>query len=345
MSARPELGATRPAREHGSSPYGRPVIKPPVWTPEIPLYFYAGGLAGASAGLGLLSELRGEPGLARRAWSVALAGSVASPALLISDLGVPRRFLHMLRMFKVTSPMSVGSWILAGFGAATAPAAAHALTGGQLGAPGRAAQVAGALLGLPLSTYTAALIANTAVPVWHEARLELPFLFGAGAAASAGAAATALSPVREAQAARRLAVGGAVAELAFDRLMRRRLGAAGLGEAYREGAAKWLDHAATGLTAGGAALIAARGGRSRAFALAGGAVLTGGAIAERWAVFRAGFQSAARPQDTIAPQRARIAGGLSRGAARATPRRPPPSVSSDGHRPGRRPVPPGSPAI
>ena len=112
---------------------------------------------------------------------------MVSPALLISDLGVPRRFLHMLHLFKVTSPMSVGSWILAAFGASTAPAALNSFGGGRLGAAGRGAQVASALLGLPLSSYTAALIADTAVPAWHEARRELPFLFAAGAAATAHA--------------------------------------------------------------------------------------------------------------------------------------------------------------
>ena len=103
----------------------RPVIKPPVWKPEIPFYFYAGRLAGGSAGLALLAELRGETALAGRTCMVAAAGSVASPAPLISDLGMPRQFLHMLRMFKITSPMSVGAWILAGFVAATAPATLH----------------------------------------------------------------------------------------------------------------------------------------------------------------------------------------------------------------------------
>ena len=102
------------ASERAASYYGRPVIKEPVWTPEIPVYFFTGGLAGASAGLGVLAELRGNEVLARRAWAVALAGVAVSPVLLISDLGVPTRFLNMLRMFKVTSPMSVGSWILAG---------------------------------------------------------------------------------------------------------------------------------------------------------------------------------------------------------------------------------------
>lgn len=337
---RPELGAAHLPTEDGR----HPVIKPPVWTPEVPLYFYAGGLAGASAGVGLLCELRGEHAPARRAWSVALAGSVASPVLLISDLGVPARFLNMLRMFKVTSPMSVGSWILAGFGAATASAAVHSLSGGRLGTLGRASQIAAGALGLPLSSYTAALIANTAVPVWHEARLELPFLFTASAAASAGAALTVLSPVDEAQAARRLAVGGALVELATAQLMERRLAARDLAAAYHEGAVKPLNRAAAALTAAGAALIAARGRRSRPAAVAGGALVTAGALAERFTVFRAGSESAKRPQDTVGPQRERIRSGLARGAARALSRRAVPAVSADGA-PGRRPVPPGSPAV
>src|SRR5947209_5691837 len=123
MSAAPPLAREEPFY------YGRPIIKEPVWTPEIPWYFFAGGLAGASAGLGYLCEVRGSPLLAKRAWGIALLGIVASPALLISDLGKPARFLNMLRMFKVTSPMSVGSWLLAGSGAATGVAALNAYTG------------------------------------------------------------------------------------------------------------------------------------------------------------------------------------------------------------------------
>jgi hypothetical protein len=296
--------------------------------------------------------------LARRAWAAALGGLGVSPALLISDLGVPRRFLNMLRLFKVTSPMSVGSWVLAAFGTATAPAALHALTGGRLGRLGRTAQVGSALLGLPLSSYTGALVANTAVPAWHHARVELPFLFCAGAAASAGAAAAVLAPVREAQAARRLAVGGAVAEIAIAQAMERRLGAAGVGDAYHEGTTKHLNHAATALTLTGAAVIAAAGRRSRAAAVAGGLLVSAGALAERWTVFQAGRRSAKRPQDTVDPQRARIERGESPGAARRAPRfaaRAPaaadaglamaPPGTADGARPGERPVTPGSPAI
>src|SRR3954451_5159575 len=191
--------------------YGRPVIKEPVWKPEIPWYFFTGGLAGASAGLAFLAELARDDELARRTWAVSLAGVTASPALLIADLGVPSRFLNMLRMFKVTSPMSVGAWNLAASGATTTVAAASALTG-LFPRAGAAAKASSALLGLPLSTYTAALIAQTAVPVWHEARVDLPFVFAAGAAMSAGAASTIAAPPRHAGPARRLAVLGAAAE-------------------------------------------------------------------------------------------------------------------------------------
>ncbi|WP_157592505.1 polysulfide reductase NrfD [Solirubrobacter soli] len=327
---RPELV---PAQE-------RPIIKPPVWTPEIPLYFYVGGLAGGSAGFGLLSGLRGEDAIARRAWGLALAGSAVSPALLISDLGVPSRFLNMLRMVKVTSPMSIGSWVLAGFGTATAPAALHAFTRGRLGAFGTAAQVTSGLLGLPLSAYTAALIANTAVPVWREARAELPFVFCGGAAASAGAALTLLSPVEEASAARRLAIGGAAVEVLVAQVMERRLRALGVGAPYKRSA---VHSAAKALTLAGAAMIAARGARSRGAAITGGALVSAGALTERWAIFRAGTHSAQRPRDTVIPQRERIRSGLSRGAARSGARRAAPE-STDGT-PGRRSAGYGSPAF
>ena len=296
-----------------SSYYGQPVIKEPVWTPEIPIYFFTGGLAGASAGLAQLAELRGNDELARRAWAAALAGVAASPLLLISDLGKPARFLNMLRMFKVTSPMSVGSWILSASGATTAVAATRAWTG-LFPRTGRAAGGAAAALGLPLSTYTAALIANTAVPVWHEARSTLPLVFASGAAASAGAVAVAATPERHAAPARRLALGAAVAELATVELMERRLGK--LGEPYRQGAAGRLSKLGKALTLAGAAVVAARAGRSRAAAVTGGALLAAGGLAERFGIFRAGFQSAADPAYVVGPQRERVAGGEARGAAR-----------------------------
>ena len=101
---------------------------------------------------------------------------------------MPERFLNMLRVFKPTSPMSVGSWLLAATGAAQTVATATELSG-RLPRLGAGAQVCAGLSGPALATYTAALLSDTAVPVWHEARRELPALFAASSCASAGAAA------------------------------------------------------------------------------------------------------------------------------------------------------------
>jgi hypothetical protein len=310
-SAGPAQSQVQPPRSRDSY-YGQPVIKEPVWTPEIPWYFFFGGLAGASGTFALLTGPR-HPRLARRAWLTAFAGIAVSPALLISDLGRPERFLNMLRMFKITSPMSVGSWVLAASGGATSGAVLYELTG-RFPRLGRLSRLLAGALGPPLATYTGALIAQTSVPVWHEARRELPALFGAGAAVSAGAAAAALSPVDEAEPARRLAMIGAAAELGLVAWMEHRLDE--LGEPYHEGAAGTYGQLARGLTAAGAMALAGPGRRWRAAAVAGSAMLLAGAVSERWSVFKAGFASASDPKYTVAPQRERIRRGEGHGASR-----------------------------
>jgi hypothetical protein len=300
-------------RAEPRSYYGRPVIKEPIWTWEIPVYFFAGGLAGASAGLAWASELTGNRVLARRAWLASLVGVGVSPVLLISDLGRPERFLNMLRVFKVTSPMSVGSWVLS----LVAPSVAVSAANSWLGLfPGlaRAAKPTAAVAGLPLATYTAALIANTSVPVWSEARLMLPFLFAGGSAASAGSAATLLTPAKHAAAARALAVGGAIAELGATRAMEQKLG--DLGTPYHEGPAGTFSRVAQFLTGAGGMVLAGWGRRRRGAAVAGAGAVLAGALLERWAVYKAGFQSAADPKYTVGPQRRRIEGGETRGASR-----------------------------
>jgi hypothetical protein len=297
--------------------HGQPVIKEPIWTWEIPCYFYTGGLAGASAGLAYLAEARGNDVLARRAWAAALAGGTLSPLLLSSDLGKPLRALNMFRMFKVTSPMSVGSWILLASGNAIGIATANAWLG-MMPRLAKVARPAAALLGLPLSTYTAALVANTAVPVWHEARRELPVVFGSGAALSAGAAAMALTPLRDAAPARRLALVGAVLESSTKELMEQRLGEHG--EPYKRGQAALFSNVARGCLAAGTALTLARGGRSRTGAIAAGTLLTIGALSARWSVFKAGFQSAADPKYVVGPQRDAIERGERKAGARGRAR-------------------------
>ena len=89
----------------------------------------SGGAAGSSAVLGALADLTGRPALTRAARLVAGGGAIASVVFLIHDLGRPERFLHMLRVFKPTSPLSVGSYILSPFSAATGATAAVELLG------------------------------------------------------------------------------------------------------------------------------------------------------------------------------------------------------------------------
>src|SRR6185312_10027082 len=212
-----------PHGDRDRSYYGKPVVKEPVWEPMVPAYFFLGGTAGAAASLGLAARLTGNAPLARAATYVDAVAIAASPPLLIADLGRPERFLNMLRMFKVTSPMSVGTWIVSASGLASGAAAALELVG-RLPRAKLAAEATAGALGPFLATYTAALLADTSIPVWHEARRELPFIFAGSSAASAGAACALIARPTAAGPARRLALAGAAVELTGSAAMRRRLG-------------------------------------------------------------------------------------------------------------------------
>jgi formate-dependent nitrite reductase membrane component NrfD len=282
--------------------YGHAVIKEPTWTWQIPVYFFTGGLGGASSVLGLGAKLFGNEKLSRTALYIGAAADTVSAPLLIADLGRPERFHHMLRVFKVTSPMNMGAWILTFAGGASNTAAMLELLG-ILKPVKILAELVASLFGPPLATYTGVLVANTAVPAWHEARYELPWLFGCGGAATAGAAAGLFLPPAEARPARRLAIVGAAAELAFAKTMERRLGETG--EVYRHGAAGAFSKAANALTGAGIAVLAARGSGSRGAQVLGGALVLAGAMCMRWTVYEAGRQSARDPKYTVKPQRAR----------------------------------------
>jgi formate-dependent nitrite reductase membrane component NrfD len=285
--------------------YGRPIVKQPVWQPEIPFYFFTGGIAGSCSVLHGIARVTGRQRLATTALYVGAAADAISPVLLISDLGRPERFLNMLRVFKVTSPMSVGSWVLVVSSSASNTAAVLELLG-VLKPVRRAAEVVSFFVGPPLYTYTGTLLANTAIPVWHEARRELPWLFGASACASGGAATALFLPPEEAGPARRLAIAGVAGELGWMELMQRRLGF--VGEVYKQDAAGKLARTSKLLTAAGAGLLAWKGKRSRPALVAGSSLVLAGELALRWSVFRAGFQSARDPRYTVIPQRERLEG-------------------------------------
>ena len=276
------------SQEPAAGYYSRPVLKEPVWKAEIPVYFFLGGLAGAAAGLGFMARLGSNRVLARRALAASALAILACPPLLISDLGRPERFLNMLRVLKPTSPMSIGTWTLSAFSASVMGAAASEFLG-LLRPLGCLAEAMAALLGLPLTTYTAVLIADTSIPAWHLARRELPFVFAGSAAASAGGVTAALTPAAEAAAARRLALLGGMTELLAVWVMEHRLGE--FGRPYREGGVARLATGAKAAIAAGTVLMAF-GGRRRGAAAAAAVLLAGGSLAERFAVVGAGRESA-----------------------------------------------------
>ncbi|MBA3830573.1 MAG: polysulfide reductase NrfD [Chthoniobacterales bacterium] len=168
--------------------YGEAVVRPPVWTWEIPLYFFAGGAAGMAPLFACAGLFLGLTDLARAALWITAAGAIISPILLIMDLGRPRLFLNMLRVFKYQSPMSVGAWILAMFGTFAVPACIafelhlhHVLSGSLDTFVAVVAEVltfGAAYWGLGLATYTGVLIGATAIPAWFLHHVLLPIHFG-----------------------------------------------------------------------------------------------------------------------------------------------------------------------
>ena len=285
-----------------SSYYGRPVIKEPVWkTPDVPGYLFLGGLAGASSVLAASAQLSGYHQLARVGKLGAIGAISLSAVALVHDLGRPERFANMLRVFKPSSPMSVGSWLLAGYGPVAGAAAVSEVTGILPGA-GLAATLGAGLLGSGIATYTAALICDTAVPAWHEGHREMPYVFAGSAASAAGGLGLLAVHPAEAEPARDLAVLGATVELIAKRQLLARLG--DLAEPYETGTTGAILRVAEFLTAGALA-GAVLGGRSRAVSALSGASLIAASAMTRFGIFEAGMASARDPKYTVVAQRRR----------------------------------------
>ncbi|MCF6508437.1 nitrite reductase [Blastococcus sp. MG754426] len=287
-----------------TSYYGRQIVKTPVWkSPDVPLYLFLGGAAGSSAILGALADLTDRPTLTRVSRLTAGAGSLASVVFLIHDLGRPERFLHMLRVIKPTSPLSIGSYILAPFSAAAGATAAVELLG-WFPRLKRFGGAVAAAFGGPLATYTGVLLANTAVPSWHAPHTQLPYVFGGSAMAAGGGITMAFTPVEEAGPARKMAITGAVVELAAMHKVETDHGI--LSEPYHEGRPGALMRAAQVCTAAGATLTAVAG-RRRWGAVASGTLLAAGSLLTRFGVFEAGIASTKDPKYVVVPQKERLA--------------------------------------
>jgi hypothetical protein len=300
-------------RAEFTSYYGKPVINAPVWrSPEIPGYLFVGGLAGASSLLAAGAQVTGRPALARSAKLAAAGGGGVAIAALAKDLGRPRRILNMLRVFKPTSPMSVGSWVLSAYLPAAGLAAATALTG-RLPRLGAIATGGAAVLGPVVAAYTATLFSDTAVPAWHEGFREMPFIFTGSAAMAAGGFGLLTAPVGEQAPARNLALLGAAAEAAAFERMTRRIGM--VAEPYQQGRGGAYLKASRVLAAAGAA-GAILGHRHRLIAGLSGAALLAASAATRFGIFHAGLASAKDPKYTVVPQRQRLARGGEQAASR-----------------------------
>jgi hypothetical protein len=287
-----------------SSYYGRAVLKEPTWeATDIAGYLFLGGLAGASSVLAAAAQASSRPELERAGKITAFSAISLSLVALVHDLGRPERFINMLRVFKPTSPMSVGSWVLSGYAPLAGVAAASRVTG-RAPRTGALATAGAALVGPAVAAYTAVLVADTAVPAWHDGFRELPFVFvGSGAAAAAGVGLLA-APIEETGPVRRLALIAAAQELVATARMEKRVGI--VAETYRQGRAGQLLRAARLLTAGGAVGAAVLGRRSRVGAGLSGAALLAGSACTRFGIFEAGRASAKDPKYTVVPQRERL---------------------------------------
>lgn len=291
--------------------YGRPIVRPAVWHHDIAAYLFTGGLAAGSAMLAAGGAATNRPALRRAGRVTSLGALLASTYFLINDLGRPARFHHMLRVAKPTSPMSMGTWILSGFGA-FAGVSAVAEAAPLLPAPlrklvtpvGAAGQYAAAAAAPALATYTAVLLADTATPSWHAAYPELPFVFAGSALASGAGVGLIAAPADQAAPARKMAVLGAALELYGAHRVETTKGL--LSEPYAQGRPGKLLRAGRTLTALGVA-GALLGRRSRVVSALSGASLLAASLATRFGIFEGGIASAKDPKYTVVPQRERLA--------------------------------------
>jgi formate-dependent nitrite reductase membrane component NrfD len=305
-----------------TSYYGRPVVKASPWENDIPAYLFLGGLAAGSSLLAAGADLSNLTGLRRVTRIAALSGGALGSAALIHDLGKPERFLNMLRTVKPTSPMSVGTWILAAYGplASFAGAAEIArmlplrvpIASRLLDAGARPAGLLAAGLAPALAAYTGVLLSDTATPAWHGARGELPFVFVGSAAAAAGGLGMLGAPSGESAPARRMAIGGAVFALAMEQRMERSMGLSAA--TLHTGKSRRFMEASRALTIAGVLGTVVLGRRHRAFTRISGAALVAGSVLTRFGIFEAGQESARDPRYTVIPQRERLERGEGRGA-------------------------------
>lgn len=296
----------------GTTYYDQPLIKTPIWIWSVPAYFYTGGVAAGAAIVGAAAQLAGREryaGLIRGARWLATGGTGIGTVLLVIDLGRPSRFLNMLRVFRPSSAMSVGSWTLAAASTAAGASATLPLTGTRAGRVlGDVAGLGAGALAPVLGTYTAVLVSDTAVPVWQATRRSLPRYF-AGSALTAATAALDLLPLdgHEHTVTRRIGTVAKAGELVAAQQVKRDADEVErVGRPLHQGLGGALWRTAEVATAASLAISLApvppRWRRRRRIASA--VLATAGSIAGRFAVFHAGKLSSRDPRASFDQQRA-----------------------------------------
>jgi formate-dependent nitrite reductase membrane component NrfD len=197
-----EVLGSVPAEQRPPTYYNRPGLKSSDWRWLIVTYFFVGGLAGAAqviAGvLDLLDQPRDRP-LVSTARYMAVVGALISPVCLIADLKTPSRWYTMVRIFRPTSPMNIGSWTLLAFGGLSGLAAVFQFAVDVFGiqsarALARLAGIPAAASGMLLATYTGSLLAATSTPLWAAGYRLLPAIFGLSGTSAATALLSLLLP-------------------------------------------------------------------------------------------------------------------------------------------------------
>jgi formate-dependent nitrite reductase membrane component NrfD len=291
--------------------YEQPALKPSLWGWLVSGYISIGGIAGSAQILAAAADLAGDGRyrvIVRNGRYLALAGAAVGAPLLIADLHTPQRFYNMLRIFRPTSPMSIGTYVLLGFSGFSAVLAAAQLrrdmrmgSGVLLDAVARVVELPAAVFGAAMSTYTGALLGATSTPLWAASPLLIPALFGSSAIASAAAALSVAAPREGSAVLDRIELLASASELALMWGLHRQLAVKGIetkvafAPPLLLAAAPWLRKVAPALTSPSPRRQDAAPQATTGRIVAAVAVLVG-AFLLRHAILRAGNRSAQQPR-------------------------------------------------
>lgn len=170
------------------------MLKTPDWHLLIVWYFFLGGIAGGAYFTAVIADLFGDQDdkrVARTGYWIALPLVAACGGLLIADLGVPARFMNMMRVFKFWDPMSIGAWAVGVFGVFTFLSAVMSVpSSAAIDRARKAVGFVGMFFGFFLASYTGVLLSSSALPFWTDSRLMGALFLASGA--STGMAAISL---------------------------------------------------------------------------------------------------------------------------------------------------------